>query len=72
MAEPFLIGDAWVPPGSVREIELLGARLPTGTPLSIPVRIVHGKREGPVLWISACLHGGGISGLAKHGSRVCD
>ncbi|MDA0375175.1 MAG: succinylglutamate desuccinylase/aspartoacylase family protein [Planctomycetota bacterium] len=63
MAEPFLIGDAWVPPGSVREIELLGARLPTGTPLSIPVRIVHGKREGPVLWISACLHGDEISGL---------
>jgi predicted deacylase len=63
VAEPFLIGDAWVPPGSVREIELLGARLPTGTPLSIPVRIVHGKREGPVLWISACLHGDEISGL---------
>lgn len=63
MAEPFLIGDAWVPPGSIREIELLGARLPTGTPLSIPVRIVHGRKEGPVLWISACLHGDEISGL---------
>jgi predicted deacylase len=63
VAEPFLIGDAWVPPGSVREVELLGARLPTGTPLSIPVRIVHGKKEGPVLWISACLHGDEISGL---------
>jgi predicted deacylase len=63
VAEPFLIGDAWVPPGSIREIELLGARLPTGTPLSIPVRIVHGRKEGPVLWISACLHGDEISGL---------
>jgi predicted deacylase len=61
--QPFNLGGESVAPGSVREIELVGARLPSSTPLSIPVRVIHGRHEGPVLWVSACIHGDEVNGI---------
>lgn len=31
--------------------------LPDGTPVEIPVVIVRGAKEGPVLWLHGCVHG---------------
>ena len=31
--------------------------LPDGLPIEIPVIIVQGQKEGPVLWMHACVHG---------------
>lgn len=33
------------------------------TPLSMPLHVVHGKREGPVLFVSAAIHGDEINGI---------
>jgi predicted deacylase len=33
------------------------------TPLSMPVHIVHGKKDGPVMFISAAIHGDEIGGI---------
>lgn len=33
------------------------------TPLSMPVHVVHGKRDGPVVFISAAIHGDEINGI---------
>ena len=33
------------------------------TPLSMPVHVIHGKREGPVVFISAAIHGDEINGI---------
>jgi predicted deacylase len=31
--------------------------LPDGSPVDIPVMILRGEREGPVLWMHGCVHG---------------
>jgi predicted deacylase len=33
------------------------------TPLSMPIHVIHGKREGPVVFISAAIHGDEINGI---------
>ena len=33
------------------------------TPLSMPVHVVHGKKEGPVVFVSAAIHGDEINGI---------
>ncbi|MBA3537725.1 MAG: succinylglutamate desuccinylase/aspartoacylase family protein [Tatlockia sp.] len=35
----------------------------TSTPLKIPVYVFHGKKEGPVLFITAAIHGDEINGV---------
>ncbi|MGF1605645.1 MAG: succinylglutamate desuccinylase/aspartoacylase family protein [Rhodothalassiaceae bacterium] len=58
--------------------EIAGQRIPAGTrasvtlplpgqsaytPLSMPVRVVHGKKDGPVLFVAAAIHGDEINGI---------
>ena len=50
-------------PGKRERVELPVARLSTQTMLSLPVIVVHGKREGPKLWLSAAIHGDEINGV---------
>ncbi|MEJ8573526.1 succinylglutamate desuccinylase/aspartoacylase family protein [Microbaculum marinum] len=42
--------------GRVRGKLDIGA-LPDGTPVEIPVEIVRGAEDGPVLWLHGCVHG---------------
>ncbi len=60
---PFAIGSATVSPGRKLEIELPVARMITGSPLSIPVRVLHGVRDGPTVWIGAAIHGDELNGV---------
>ena len=59
----FRIGSIGVPPGRKVETELPVARLITGSPLSIPVMVLHGATEGPTIWINAAVHGDEINGV---------
>jgi predicted deacylase len=59
----FEIGSERVSPGKLKRLELFVARLPTGTRLSLPLIVVHGKRPGPRLWLSAAIHGDEINGV---------
>jgi len=59
---PFTIGGRAVASDSVERIELPVAMLPTRTPLYLPVTVVHGRRPGPALWLSAALHGDELNG----------
>ncbi|MBK8977714.1 MAG: succinylglutamate desuccinylase/aspartoacylase family protein [Planctomycetes bacterium] len=61
--QPFEIADAVVAPGSTADVELAAARLPSGTPLTIPLRVVHGRRAGPAVFVSACVHGDELNGV---------
>jgi predicted deacylase len=62
-AEPLEVGDATIEPGERRRLELPVARLPTGTPVSIPVEVVHGAGEGPRIWLSGAVHGDEVVGV---------
>lgn len=39
------------------------ARLPTGTWLSLPISVVNGRRDGPLIWLSSTIHGDELNGI---------
>lgn len=57
------IGDTVVKPGERASISLPVADLYTGTSLSMPVKVVSGRRSGPVLLVSAAIHGDELNGV---------
>jgi len=60
---PFTIGDASAPAGRRTQTELPIARLMSGTPVALPVIVLHGKTDGPTVWINAATHGDEIIGV---------
>lgn len=63
MKTEFLINGKTVPLGTRTIFELPLPKLYTQTPLSMPVHIIRGKKQGPVLFICAALHGDEINGV---------
>lgn len=61
---PFVIADRVVSRGKKERIEIPVGRLPTGTSLSLPIIVIHGKRPGPTLWLNAAIHGDELNGIA--------
>src|SRR5690349_4306 len=61
--ESFEIGPVRVRAGQSRSLELPITRLVTGADVSLPVRIVHGRQDGPVIWINAAIHGDEVVGV---------
>ena len=60
---PFEVNGVIAPAGKLTEVELQVARLPTGMWFSLPVGVVHGTNPGPVIWISAAIHGDELNGV---------
>lgn len=60
--ESFPMGPVRVRAGSAKEVELPITRLVTGADVSLPVRVVHGREEGPVVWVNAAIHGDEVVG----------
>jgi predicted deacylase len=63
MRESIQIGDVEVKPGQRRTINLPIARLYTHSEISIPVHVIHGRKEGPRLFVCAAVHGDEINGV---------
>jgi len=62
--DDLVIGDVSVPPGSRQLIRLPVANLYShDAPLALPVHVIRGKRKGPVLFISAAVHGDELNGV---------
>lgn len=57
------ICGAVVEPGSRASVRLPVADLYTGTSLSMPVHVVCGRRQGPVMFVSAAIHGDELNGV---------
>ena len=53
----FEIGTVRVRPGMKRSVSLPITRLVTGAEVELPVRVVHGREDGPTVWINAAIHG---------------
>lgn len=60
---PFTIADQVVRAGRRAQIELPIARLMSGTPVALPVIVLHGRTDGPVVWINAAVHGDELCGV---------
>ncbi len=50
-------------PGYAREVELPITRLVTGAEITLPVRVVHGREDGPTVWVTAAIHGDEVVGI---------
>mgnify|MGYP001812560746 FL=1 len=59
----FDFGGQPIAPGRTATRELPVPSLVTGTHLSLPVRVCHGRDDGPTVAISAALHGDEIGGV---------
>ena len=60
----FEIGGESVAAGERRLVNLPLSALSNQTPMAVPVSIVHGRREGPTLFVSAAIHGDELTGVA--------
>ncbi len=60
----FAFENAEVAAGSVEQHELRVARLPTGVWATMPAAVVHGRSEGPTIWLSGAVHGDELNGIA--------
>ncbi len=57
------IGGVEIPPGGQVNLDLPLAKSPTHTPLSMPIQVLHGKKPGPRLFVSAAIHGDELNGV---------
>ncbi|MCS2608850.1 succinylglutamate desuccinylase/aspartoacylase family protein [Halomonas dongshanensis] len=61
--EPFILAGHTIHPGHRLQFDVPVARLYTHAPLHIPVEVVHGRREGPVLLVCGGIHGDEINSV---------
>ena len=57
------IGNFDIMPGEQRKIELPVAKLYTDADVSLPVHIIRAKKQGPIIFISAAVHGDELNGI---------
>ena len=63
MQAPFEIGGFSIAAGEQRSIQISIPNLYTNTSMSLPVKVIHGKHSGPVLFVSGAVHGDEINGV---------
>lgn len=59
----FTICGKEVPAGSRATVDMPISLLSTHTPMAVPIHVIHGRREGPTMFVSAAVHGDEIIGI---------
>jgi predicted deacylase len=60
---PFEIGGFEIGPGERKLVNLPLSALSNRTPMALPVCVMNGRRDGPVLFVSAAIHGDELTGV---------
>lgn len=63
MRQAFEISNHLVKPGSSQVIDIPLPGLHSETSVTMPVHVIHGRKDGPVLFLSAAIHGDEINGV---------
>lgn len=63
-AEPFIIAGQSIPAGTQADIAFPVTTMATGTASSLALRVIHGAKAGPAVFVSAAIHGDEIIGTA--------
>jgi len=61
--KPFEIAGRRVAPGQRLTVDLPVSTLSDHTPVTMSVHVVHGKKPGPVMFVSAAIHGDEVIGV---------
>lgn len=59
----FSFGGTDIPAGARATVDLPIGVLSNHTPMTLPVQVVHGRSDGPVLFLSAAVHGDEVLGI---------
>lgn len=59
----FVLGGETIGAGERRTVDLPIGVMSNHTPVTLPVHVIHGRRPGPVLFVSAAIHGDEIIGV---------
>ncbi len=60
---PFEIAGLTIAAGTRQTIDIPLGSLSNHTPMTLPVHIIHGRRDGPVMFVSAAVHGDEVLGV---------
>ncbi len=63
-SQPFIIAGEDIAPGTSKDIAFPITTLATGTASALGVRVLHGAKAGPAVFVSAAIHGDEIVGTA--------
>ncbi|MFU8858999.1 MAG: succinylglutamate desuccinylase/aspartoacylase family protein [Cyclonatronaceae bacterium] len=63
MGDKIKISGISIGPGERKLVNLRIARLPTHTDIDLPVHVIRGQKPGPVLLLTAGLHGDEVNGI---------
>jgi predicted deacylase len=63
MHAPIVIGGQTITPGDRVTLDLVVGKLYTHNEVTMPVHVIHGKENGPTLFVSAAIHGDEITGV---------
>ena len=63
MRQAFEIAGRRIEPGQRALVDLEMPRLSSHTALSMPVHVIHGRRDGPTLFVCAAVHGDELNGV---------
>lgn len=63
MADDFTIGGTSIKRGERKRVLLDVAKLYDFTNMNIPIEVIRGKKEGPILFVSGAVHGDEINGV---------
>ncbi|WFE68018.1 succinylglutamate desuccinylase/aspartoacylase family protein [Thiomicrospira sp. R3] len=61
--QPIELAGQWVLPGERKTIDLVVGKLYTHSPITMPVQVLCGHQAGPVMFISAAIHGDELNGV---------
>lgn len=61
--DAYEFGGKTINPGERTTVQLPMARLYTNNEMTLPIQVIHGKIPGPVLFVSAAVHGDEINGV---------
>ncbi len=60
---PFEIAGQSIAPGTRANVDLPVSILPDHTPVNLSVEVLHGRRDGPTVFVSAAVHGDEVIGV---------
>ncbi len=63
MSEDLIVGGHAIAPGKSVQIEMPVVRLYTNTDIYMPIYVVRSKQKGPIIFVSAAVHGDELNGI---------
>ena len=61
--QSIVIAGEEIKAGEKRSVKLALSMLHSSTPIEIPVHVIHSKKPGPVLFVTAAIHGDELNGV---------